>query len=37
MIHHLNKELTINMMLGGTKNIEAVKSTELYTDKDSEG
>lgn len=37
VIEHLNKELTINMMLGGAKNIEAVKNTKLYTDKDFAG
>lgn len=34
VIQHLNKELTINMMLGGAKNIEEVKKTKLFTDKD---
>ncbi|WP_425476437.1 lactate oxidase [Providencia sp. 21OH12SH02B-Prov] len=34
VIQQLNKELSINMMLGGTKNIESVKVTTLYTDKD---
>ncbi|WP_419555480.1 lactate oxidase [Providencia stuartii] len=34
VIQQLNKELSINMMLGGTKNIESVKATTLYTDKD---
>lgn len=34
VIQQLNKELTINMMLGGAKNIQAVKNTKLYTDKD---
>ncbi|WP_237122729.1 lactate oxidase [Pseudochrobactrum asaccharolyticum] len=36
VIQQLNKELTINMMLGGAKNIEAVKKTKLYSDKDFE-
>lgn len=34
VIQQLNKELSINMMLGGAKNIEGVKATQLYTDKD---
>ncbi|MEQ5127706.1 lactate oxidase [Providencia alcalifaciens] len=34
VIQQLNKELSINMMLGGAKNIQAVKETQLYTDKD---
>nr|ELR5075940.1 hypothetical protein [Providencia stuartii] len=34
VIQQLNKELSINMMLGGAKNIESVKATQLYTDKD---
>ncbi|ENG4185989.1 alpha-hydroxy-acid oxidizing protein [Providencia rettgeri] len=34
VIQQLNKELSINMMLGGAKNIEGVKATKLYTDKD---
>ncbi|MEY0007119.1 lactate oxidase [Providencia rettgeri] len=34
VIQQLNKELSINMMLGGVKNIEGVKATKLYTDKD---
>lgn len=37
VIEHLSKELTINMMLGGAKNIEAVKNTTLYSDKDFAG
>lgn len=36
VIEHLNKELKINMMLGGAKNIKEVKATKLYTDKDFE-
>lgn len=36
VIQHLNKELSINMMLAGAKNIDAVKKTKLYTDKDLE-
>ncbi len=36
VVQQLNKELTINMMLGGAQNIEAVKKTRLYTDKDFE-
>ena len=36
VIQQLNKELTINMMLGGAKNVEDVKKTKLYTDKDFE-
>lgn len=36
VIQQLNKELTINMMLGGVKNIEEVKRTKLYSDKDFE-
>ncbi len=36
VIQQLNKELTINMMLGGVKNIEEVKKTKLYSDKDFE-
>lgn len=34
VIQQLNKELSINMMLGGAKNIESVKATKLYTDMD---
>ncbi|HIF3575597.1 TPA: alpha-hydroxy-acid oxidizing protein, partial [Salmonella enterica] len=34
VIEQLNKELTINMMLGGTRNIEQVKTTRLLTEKD---
>ncbi|MGO3859621.1 MAG: lactate oxidase [Neisseriaceae bacterium] len=34
VIQQLNKELTINMMLGGAKDIEAVKKTKLYSDQD---
>lgn len=34
VIQQLNKELSINMMLGGAKNIESVKATKLYTDTD---
>ncbi|QIB28332.1 lactate oxidase [Providencia stuartii] len=34
IIQQLNKELSINMMLGGAKNIESVKATKLYTDMD---
>ncbi|MBR7653541.1 alpha-hydroxy-acid oxidizing protein [Brucella oryzae] len=36
VIQQLNKELTINMMLGGVRNIEEVKKTRLYTDRDFE-
>ncbi|MBP6083613.1 MAG: alpha-hydroxy-acid oxidizing protein [Providencia sp.] len=36
VIQQLNKELSINMMLGGAKDIKAVKETKLYTDKDFE-
>ena len=31
-----NKELKINMMLGGARNIEQIKKTKLYTDKNFE-
>ncbi|RXQ43909.1 lactate oxidase [Salmonella enterica] len=34
VIEQLNKELTINMMLGGARNIEQVKTTRLLTEKD---
>lgn len=34
VIQQLNKELRINMMLGGTKDINAVKQTRLYSDRD---
>lgn len=34
VIQQLNKELSINMMLGGARNIEGVKATKLYSDKD---
>ncbi|EJY7276798.1 alpha-hydroxy-acid oxidizing protein, partial [Salmonella enterica] len=34
VIEQLNKELTINMMLGGTRNIEQVKTTRLLTEKE---
>lgn len=34
VIQQLNKELRINMMLGGAKDINAVKQTRLYTDSD---
>lgn len=33
VIEQLNKELTINMMLGGARNIEQVKTTRLLTEK----
>lgn len=36
VIEHLNKELRINMMLAGAKDVEAVKQTKLYTDEDFE-
>ena len=36
VMEQFNKELRINMMLGGAKDIEAVKKTKLYTDKDFE-
>ncbi|ECG9437663.1 lactate oxidase [Salmonella enterica] len=34
VIEQLNKELTINMMLGGARNIEQVKTTRLLTEKE---
>jgi len=34
VIDQLNKELTINMFLGGAKNIKEIQNTKLYTDKD---
>lgn len=34
VIEHLNKELRINMMLAGAKDVEAIKKTRLYTDED---
>jgi lactate oxidase len=34
VIQQLNKELRINMMPGGTKDINAVKQTRLYSDRD---
>jgi isopentenyl diphosphate isomerase/L-lactate dehydrogenase-like FMN-dependent dehydrogenase len=34
VIEQLNKELVINMMLGGAKDIEQVKKTKLLTEKD---
>lgn len=34
IIEHLNKELRINMMLAGARDIEAIKKTPLYTDED---
>ncbi|WP_199773079.1 alpha-hydroxy-acid oxidizing protein [Ensifer adhaerens] len=36
VVHQLNKELTINMMLGGAKTIEEVKNIRLYADEDFE-
>lgn len=36
VVEQLNKELKINMMLGGAKNIEQIKKTKLYTDKNFE-
>lgn len=36
VFEHLDKELRINMMLAGARDIEAVKKTRLYTDKDFE-
>ena len=36
VMEQFNKELRINMMLGGTKDIDAVKNTKLYSDKDFE-
>lgn len=34
VFEHLDKELRINMMLSGARDIEAVKQTKLYTDDD---
>ncbi|MEG0344013.1 MAG: lactate oxidase [Acinetobacter sp.] len=36
VMEQFNKELRINMMLGGTKDIQAIKNTKLYSDKDFE-
>ncbi|AOA58850.1 lactate oxidase [Acinetobacter larvae] len=36
VVEQFNKELRINMMLAGVKDIEAVKQTRLYSDKDFE-
>lgn len=36
LIEQLNKELIINMFLGGAKNIKEIQNTKLYTDKDFE-
>lgn len=36
VMEQFNKELKINMMLGGAKDIEAIKKTKLYTEKDFE-
>lgn len=36
VVEQLNKELVINMMLGGTKDIEQVKKTKLLTLRDLE-
>lgn len=32
VIQHLNKELKINMMLGGAKTVKDIQATQLYTD-----
>ncbi len=34
VIEQLNKELRINMMLGGARNVKEIQATHLYTDAD---
>ncbi|KLU17618.1 lactate oxidase, partial [Proteus mirabilis] len=34
VIQQLNKELRINMMLGGARNVKEIQATHLYTDAD---
>ncbi|HIE4215439.1 TPA: lactate oxidase [Proteus mirabilis] len=34
VIQQLNKELRINMMLGGARNVKEIQATQLYTDAD---
>ncbi|HFK8541518.1 TPA: lactate oxidase [Proteus mirabilis] len=34
VIQQLNKELKINMMLGGARNVKEIQATQLYTDAD---